>query len=268
MSLGSDRTVALVTGAGRGIGRAIAVALAREGAATIVNDIEGSVAESIAGEIRGRGGTAIAIAADVGDVDQVDAMVARARRELGGIDVLVNVAGARYVAGEPKTRTLFMDATVADREAEVRLVLHGTFNCTRAVLDHMVAQRRGRIINISTIGRHQGFEGFAIYGAAKAGVEAFTRHLAVELGPSNITVNVVAPGTINTPRLFAGEHKQATDPLAYAMWQRVSEKWKIIPMRRIGEPEDVANAVLFLASDAASWITGQTIGVNGGMEMS
>ncbi len=244
-----DGKVALVTGASRGIGRAVAIELAKEGAAIAIN-YAGNIkaAEEVKEIIENDGGKAIIVQADISDEEATAAMVEKVIAELGGIDILVNNAGI--------TRdNLFIRLKAQDWNAVINTNLTGMYNCTQPVVKYMMKKRTGKIINMSSVSGLIGNLGQTNYAAAKAGVIGFTKSLAREVAARNITVNAVAPGFI------------ATDMTA-AMPQKAQEKvLGTIPMGRMGQPEDIANAVLFLASDKASYITGQVISVNGGMVM-
>lgn len=239
--------VAIVTGASRGIGQAVALALAAEGANVVVNYASSSAAaEKVVNEIVEGGGNAIALQADVSKADQVDALIAAAMEKWGRVDILVNNAGI--------TRdTLLLRMKLEDWQAVIDLNLTGVFLCTRAVSKIMLKQRAGRIINISSVAGQMGNPGQANYSAAKAGVIGFTKTIAKELASRGITVNAVAPGFI------------ATD---MTMSLKPDEILKFIPLGRYGQAEEVAGVVRFLAADAAAaYITGQVINVDGGMVM-
>ena len=244
-----DGKTALVTGASRGIGRAIALCLAAEGARVAIN-YAGNVkaAEEVKASVEAAGGTAILCQADIADSAAVEAMIADVVKEFGAIDILVNNAGI--------TRdTLLMRMKDEDFAKVLDTNLKGVFYCTKAVAKLMMKKRAGRIINMASVVGLVGNAGQTNYAAAKAGVIGFSKSAAKELASRGITVNVVAPGFIGTD-MTAG------------LPESVKEKMLTdIPLGRMGEPEDVANAVLFLASDQASYITGQVVNVDGGMVM-
>jgi len=265
MDLGLKGKVAIVTGAGRGIGRAIVLAFAKEGADVVVNDIDASVADSVAQEVRALGCRSLAIKADVTDAEQVNEMVRKALSQFKRVNILVNNAGLAYTEEGPIKRPIFAESTSQDWQRDIDIILYGTLNCTKAVISHMIQQKSGRIVNISSAAATYGQQLVSTYGAAKAGVNGFTMNLAAELGDYGITVNGVAPGSIVTTRATMMEEKAKTDPEGYRAWKESRElSLSITAMGTFGRPEDIANAVLFLASDAASWITGQTFKVDGG----
>ena len=242
-----DKT-AIVTGGSRGIGHAIVMALVREGANVVVADVNLEAAEQVAGEITNLGGQALAVKANVADPAEAAEMIKAAINKFGKVDILVNNAGI--------TRdTLLMRMKEEDWDAVINVNLKGVFNCTKAVLGPMVKQRYGRIVNIASIVGLMGNAGQANYGAAKAGIIGFTKSVAREVASRNITLNAVAPGFIQT---------QMTDVLPESAKAKLKEQ---IPLGRLGLPEDIANTVVFLVSDKASYITGQTIAVDGGMVM-
>ena len=246
--LGSLRDrVAIVTGASRGIGRAVARRLAAAGAA-VVAAARGDHADGVAAEIRAGGGRAVGVSVDVTDRQRIDAMVRTALDEYGRIDVLVNNAG--IVRDQ-----LALRMSPADWDAVVATNLTAAFTCARAVLRPMIRQRGGRIINVGSVVGRMGNAGQANYAASKAGLEGFSKALAREVASRGITVNVVAPGMIDTD-MTAGLQESA---LAAMLAQ--------IPMGRLGTTEDVAGAICFLASDEAAYVTGHVLAVNGGMYM-
>jgi 3-oxoacyl-[acyl-carrier protein] reductase len=241
--------VAVVTGASRGIGRAVAIELGKLGAKVVVN-YSGSEAKAleVVDEIKGLGTDAIAVQANVAESDSVQAMIKEAISTFGSVDILVNNAGI--------TRdNLLMRMKEDEWDDVINTNLKGVFLCTKAVTRQMMKQRAGRIINISSIVGVSGNAGQANYVAAKSGVIGLTKTTAKELASRNITVNAVAPGFIAT---------DMTDKLNEEVQ---AEMLKQIPLASFGQPEDVANEVAFLASDASRYITGQTIHVDGGMVM-
>ncbi|MBD2149161.1 3-oxoacyl-[acyl-carrier-protein] reductase [Pseudanabaena sp. FACHB-1277] len=240
--------VAIVTGASRGIGRAIAIALAGEGAKVVINYASSAnAAEAVVQEIVNNGGEAIALHADVSQEVQVDSLIKTAIDKWGRVDILVNNAGI--------TRdTLLLRMKLEDWQSVINLNLTGVFLATRAVSKIMLKQKSGRIINIASVAGQMGNPGQANYSAAKAGVIGFTKTVAKELASRGITVNAVAPGFI------------ATDMTANL--GNTDEILKFIPLGRYGQPEEIAGMVKFLAADpAAAYITGQVFNVDGGMVM-
>jgi NAD(P)-dependent dehydrogenase (short-subunit alcohol dehydrogenase family) len=248
---GLKKKVAVVTGAGQGLGEAIARRLAAEGAAVAVVDVEGNLADGVAREIQAAGSQAAAVRADVTDRASVRAMVEEVGRRLGEPDILVNNAG-----GFTKLRTL-LEIEEDEWDAILALNLKSAYLCSRAVLPGMIARRGGRIVSLSSAAARSltNFSA-AHYAAAKAGILGFTRHLAYEVGQYGITVNAVAPGTTLTARV-----RRARTPEDQA---RIAS---LIPLGRLGLPEDTAGAVAFLASDDAAYVSGVTLDVNGGKVM-
>jgi 3-oxoacyl-[acyl-carrier protein] reductase len=238
--------VALVTGGGRGIGAATAELFAREGARVVVSDMDLGPAEEVAGPIKG-----LAVACDVTDREQVDAMVRRAVAELGRLDVLVCCAGIIR-------DNLLFKMTDDDWDSVIDTHLKGTFLCARAAQNPMVAQKYGKMVFLSSTSA-LGNRGQANYSTAKAGLQGMARTLAIELGPFNINVNAVAPGFIETRMTRATADRMGVD----------FETFKIgaasqIPLQRVGQPEDIASVIAFLCSEDSSFVSGQTIYVRGG----
>ena len=261
MDLGIAGRVALVTGAGRGIGRAICLTLAQEGARVAVNDIVQERAETVADEIRRNGGTAIGVAADVTDQEQVEAMVRQVEEILGPVDILVNNAGIPLATAEvvPATGQLFVESDRAQWDRTMHIITYGTLHCTRAVLPRMIERRWGRIINIVSDAGRVGEVRLVPYSMAKAGVIGFSKALAKEVGRFCITVNCVSPATTET---------EATRDWIEAQRERIMPFYPLARgLGRLGQPQDVANAVVFLASQRAEWITGQVLSVNGGYSL-
>lgn len=244
--------VAIVTGAGSGIGRGIALALAREGARVAVVDINEAGARDTVVAIEKEGGQAHAYRADVTRKAEIDATVAEIIARWGTVHVLVNNAGWDRPMRFVDTTEEFWDKVLA-------INLKGPVICTRAVLDSMIQQEYGKIVNIASDAGRVGSTGEAVYSAAKGGVIAFTKTLARELARYRINVNCVCPGPSDTP-LFQGEFAAVNPKLAESLK-------RAIPWGRLGTPEDVAPAVVFLASDEAGYITGQTLSVSGGLTM-
>jgi NAD(P)-dependent dehydrogenase (short-subunit alcohol dehydrogenase family) len=243
--------VAIVTGAAKGIGAAIVEACAREGARIAAIDLDGTAVEAVAQAVRGRGGEAMALRTDVTRSSEIagalEAVTARWHR----VDVLVNNAGGFAVIRPTE------DISEDEWEAIVASNLTSVFLFSKAVLPIMKRQRYGRIVNLaSVVGRAGAVRVTSHYAAAKAGVIGFTRHLALEVGADGITVNAVAPGTTATERVLRARTPEET--------KRVAEA---IPVRRLGEPAEIAEAVVFLASDGAAFINGATLDVNGGQVM-
>lgn len=261
MDLKLVNRVALVTGSGQGIGRTIALALAAEGALVAVNDVNVKGVEETVDLLRQSGKRAIAAPCDITSLAAVKLMANKVEGELGRIDILVNNA-ALLISHE-----MFLDTNPEDCDKEIRVILYGTMNCARAVLPGMVQRKFGKVINIVTDAARVGQERQCNYSAAKGGVISFTKSLAREVGRHNINVNAISPGATNSPMRMEmlrqlkeniGEEKAA---------EREEKVKRAYALRRIGEPEDVANAVVFLASEAAHQITGQILSVNGGFAM-
>ncbi len=239
--------VAIVTGAGRGMGRAIALTLAREGAAVVVNDLQRAWAEQVAQEIAAAHGQAMAFVADVSRYEQVMAMVNASMERFGTIDILVNNAG---ILGNTQPLEFIPDD---EWDRLMAINVKGVFNCTKAVLPIMKAKRYGKIVNVSSsAGRSTSTFGGAHYTTSKAAVLGLTRHSAREAAPYNINVNATAPGSMDTEMV----RERATP-------ERIESERQGIPLGRLGTPQDQANLVAFLCSDESSYIAGATIDING-----
>jgi NAD(P)-dependent dehydrogenase (short-subunit alcohol dehydrogenase family) len=240
--------VAIITGSGSGLGRVLAHRFAAEGAAVVVADLVGQRAITVANEISEVGGKSLALTTDVTNAADVEAMVEAARETFGLVEILVNNAAKA-------TDTDFLDVSEEVWDQDVAIALKGSFLCSQAVLPEMTENRSGVILNISSVNAFAYF-GNEAYSAAKAGILSLTRSLAVRYGPFGVRVNAIAPGTLRTP---AWEQRRQKDP---DIFERIA-RW--YPLGRIGDPEDVAGAALFLASDEAAWISGAVLPVDGGL---
>lgn len=242
--------VAIVTGAAQGIGRAVAERLAASGASVALVDVHAEGVGRAADAVRDRGGKAFAVVADVSDRQQVRRMVDEVVAAYGTVDILVNNAGVLR-------STPIVEMTEAEWDLVLDVCLKGAFLCSQAVLPLMMARRSGKIVNVSSLAaRSTSVLGGAAYTAAKAGLLGFSRHLAREAAPYGITVNALCPGATDTPMTRAG-----------ATPERFEEVGRIVPLGRWGLPREQADVVLFLVSDAASFMTGATVDVNGGQVM-
>jgi 3-oxoacyl-[acyl-carrier protein] reductase len=240
--------VAVITGASRGIGRSIALALAAEGAKIVAVDLDLAATEAVVAELKGLGAEAVAVVGNVTVAADAEKMIDAAVQAYGRVDILVNNAGI--------TRDgLLMRMKEEDWDAVLTVNLKGAFLCTKAVSRVMTKQRSGRIINIASIVGQMGNAGQANYCASKAGLIGLTKSNARELAKRNITVNAVAPGFIATAMTDALPEKAREELVAQ------------IPLERLGSPDDIANVVVFLAAERSGYITGQVLGVNGGMYM-
>lgn len=240
--------VALITGAGQGIGRATALAFAREGADIVVDDMNFDTARRVAEEVQTLGRDALGIKANVASPYEVEYLIAAAREKFKKIDILVNNAAII-------TMIPFLKMSRNEWEQILDIDLHGIFHCTRAVIEQMMEQKWGRVISLSSCAGQMGMAGAVHYSTAKAGILGFTKALAREVAPLGITVNAIAPGGIDTAQ--ARSHRPGL----------IEEFIEATPVGRIGRPEEVASLCLFLASEEASFITGQVISPNGGLYM-
>jgi 2-hydroxycyclohexanecarboxyl-CoA dehydrogenase len=258
MELQLKDKVALITGCGQGIGRAMAQSLAREGARIAVNDIsQNGIGETIE-LIKSAGGEAVSAQCDITDLGAVKAMIGATEKALGRVDILVNNA-AVLLAHDP-----FVETNPSDCEKEIKVALFGTLNCTRAALPGMIARTFGKIVNIVTDAARVGQERQVNYSAAKGGVISFTKSIAKEVGRYNINVNAVSPGATNSP-IRQGMLKEMAAKIGEEKVREREEKVRrAYALRRIGEPEDIANATVFLCSEAARHVTGQILSINGG----
>jgi 3-oxoacyl-[acyl-carrier protein] reductase len=238
-----ENKIAIVTGAKQGIGKGIALALAKEGCNVVVADLNKEECEAVVTELEGMGVRGLAVKCDVSKKEEIDELLSLTEKEFGVVDILVNNAGIFPF-------TPFLDMKEADWDKVMNVNLKSVFMCSQAAAKIM--KEGGKIVSISSIAAFVGFEGLAHYCASKGGINAMTRVLALELSSKKINVNAVAPGAINTPGAGGSSEE--------VMKQTVAA----IPWKRMGLPGDIANAVVFLASDKADYITGQTIIVDGG----
>jgi 3-oxoacyl-[acyl-carrier protein] reductase len=248
-SLSLENRIAVVTGGSRGIGRAIALEFAKRGAAVVVNYSKSpEAAEAVVEQIKSSGGRAVAFQADVANFEQSNALIKFAVDTFGDLQILVNNAGITK-------DTLIMMMSESDWDVVQNTNLKSTFNCSKAAVKHMMRKRYGRIINMASVAGQMGNAGQTNYSASKAGQIGFTKALAREVATRNITVNAIAPGFVDTEIL----NTVPPEMMAAAL--------KFVPLGRKGQPEEIAYAAAFLASDQAAYITGQVLGVDGGMGM-
>lgn len=267
MDLKLTGKTAIVTGGASNIGRAITLTFAQEGANVVIADFDEPQAQKVAKETEGLPGKVIAVKTDVTDWDQVRAMVKRALDEFKTIDALVNNAGG----GHDMVEKLFVEQTRADWEKIVALNFWGVMNCTRAVLDHMIERRSGSIVSLGSDAGRMGEYREGVYAGCKAGVIGLSKTLAREVGRYGIRVNVVCPGmtmpetpeAVGEKSLWAGG-KPAAAFLTPETKEKISKGY---PLRKLGKPQDIADAVVFFASERAGHITGQTLSVSGGYTM-
>jgi NAD(P)-dependent dehydrogenase (short-subunit alcohol dehydrogenase family) len=247
--------IGLVTGAGQGVGRAVALRFADNGAGgVVVNDFRLERAQAVAAEVEKMGVKAMAAQCDVTDFAAVTAMFEQARAQFGGVDILVNNAGNAGADPSRVVRKPFWEQEPKDWEPFLGTNLFGVLNCVRAAGPAMIARKYGKIVTVISDAGRVGEPNLEIYSGAKAGAAGFMRAVAKDLGRAGITANCVALGATNTPAIA----RTTADP------ETLKRMLKVYQIKRVGEPEDAANMILFLSSDASSWITGQTIPVNGG----
>lgn len=265
MDLNLAEKVVIITGGARGIGRAAALSFAKEGANVVIDDIDLEAARIVQNQAQAFGVQALAIGADVTKPSDVKQMIKDTLKRFNKIDVLVNNAGILYINGETVTYKLFVDSVEDEWAPIIDITLSGVLNCSKAVLDQMLSQKSGSIVNMaSEAARSPRGARTTIYGAGKGAIIAFTKNLAFEVGPSGIRVNCICPGLIKTTRAERMSSGTELRPDAAKFWHDAEASIGQMPFRRIGLPQDVANVVVFLASDASSYMTGQTLGVNAG----
>ncbi len=263
MELGLAGKTVIVTGGASNVGRGIVLAFAREGLDIVIADIDEVQGQRTAELARKQGGKVVVVKTDVTNPEQCQAMVRRTLDEFGRLDVLVNCVGWIY-------DRLFIEKSREEWEKEVDTNYWSVINCVRAVINHMIAQRSGKIITLASDAGKIGEYREAVYAGAKGAVIAFSKSLAREVGRYGLNINVLCLGTVPpaSEEEIGAESMWRTGGLFYKMTPEAKEKMaKAYPLRRLGKAEDVANAVMFLASDAASWITGQAISVDGGYTM-
>ncbi len=249
MDLGVKDNVAIVTGGGSGIGACTCHFLAKEGANIAVVDLNEENAAKVAEEIRAYGVKSFPLSIDVTKLEQAEDMVAKTLSEFGKLDILNNVAGVMIP-------TFFKDSRKEQWDMEINACLYGVMNCCKAAINPMMEQNSGKIVNVASDAGKAGEKLMVTYSAAKAGIMGFTKSLAKEMGRHWINVNVVCPGTTKNTGMSSG------------ISEELEQKWvKMYALRRLGQPEDIANMIAFLSSKLADWVTGQAISVNGGYFM-
>lgn len=259
MDLGLSGKTAIVTGGGSNIGRGIALALGEERANVVIVEIDEAQGEKVAGLITAQGGSAVAVKADVTDATAVADVVQKSIDRFEKIDILVNNVGWTR-------RRLFVEKPVEEWEKEVRLNYWSLLTCTRAVVDHMIERKYGKIINIASDAGRVGDAKATIYSGCKGAVIAFSKALALELAQFGINVNAVSPATVLPENLAedVGQYSMFASAREFLTPERQAKVVQLYPVGRLGKPQDIANLVLFLCSDRSSFITGETISVSGG----
>ncbi len=261
MDLNLKDQIILITGGGSGLGQAFAQEFAAEGAKVVVNDVNADKIKQTVDLIGGAGGSAAPAPCDIADLAAVLQCVKQVEAEHGRIDILVN--NAAVMTGQVE----FLETKPDDCDREIKVILYGTMNCSRAVLPGMITRKHGKIINIVTDAARVGQEREVNYSAAKGGVISFTKSIAREVGKHNINVNAVSPAATNSPMRQEAVRRLAEKIGDEKVREREEKIRRAYPLRRIGESEDVAKLVLFLASNASRHITGQIVSVNGGYAM-
>jgi NAD(P)-dependent dehydrogenase (short-subunit alcohol dehydrogenase family) len=256
----NDRVV-FITGSGSGLGRKFALDFAAEGARVAVNDVNAAGIEQTVDLVKQAGGKAMPAPCDITRLEAIAEMVRKVEAEYGRIDILVNNAAVLLA------HALFLETSPEDCDREIKVILYGTLNCARALLPGMIERQYGKIVNIVTDAARAGQEREVNYSSAKGGVISFTKSIAREVGRHNINVNAVSPAATNSPMRLEGLRQLKEKIGEQKLLEREEKIRRAYPMRRIGEPEDVSHAVLFLASDLARHITGQVLSVNGGYAM-
>jgi len=260
MDLGLGGKTVIVTGGASNIGRAISLTFAKEGSNVVVVDWDDVQAQKVTNEIKAIGGKVLAIRTDVTNWEQVQAMVNKAVSEFGQVDILVNSVGGTF-------DQYFMEESREKWAKSINMNLWGMINCTRAVLDHMMQRKSGVVVSIGSDAGRVGEFKEGVYSASKAAVIALSKSLAKELGRNGIRFNVVCPGLTPPKVEEIGEKSHWQQQLATFTPEVLEKAAKAYPLRKVGKPEDTANAVVFLASDCAGYITGQTLSVSGGYTM-
>ncbi|MFA5491254.1 MAG: glucose 1-dehydrogenase [Candidimonas sp.] len=261
MEMSLQGRVALITGGGSGIGRSIAQHFAAEGARVVINDVKQEAIDETIELIRAAGGEAASALFDITDLEKVKRGVDAVQAEFGKIDILVNNAAVLTQHG------MFLESDPAKCDLEIKVALYGTMNCCRAIVPGMIERQYGKVVNIVTDAARVGQERQCNYSSAKGGVISFTKSFAKEVGRYNINVNAVSPGATNSP-IRQGVLRELVEKIGQEKADEREEKVRrMYALRRIGEPEDIANAVVFLSSEPARHITGQVLSVNGGFAM-
>jgi 2-hydroxycyclohexanecarboxyl-CoA dehydrogenase len=257
MELGLKDKVAIITGGGQGVGRIMAHTFAKEGACVVIGDLNEKAGDKVVKEVADLGGKAVFVKSDVSKLEDTDKLAVAALENFGGLDIIVHNAAVFQLSK-------FMDTTVEEWHKVINVIQVGAFNCARSVLPKMIEQKSGKIIFIGTDASRVGDSFQSIYASAKAGVVNFTKSLAQDMGPKGINVNCVCPAVVMTE-----ENQDVLDKL-YGIKTNPEKAKKVLsgyPMRRLGVSEDIANMVVFMASNKADFVTGQTISVNGGFSM-